>query len=240
MSTWQIVLIVLVVWFVLLEIRNRKQRPLFKKVERENSELLDGRFQGNPVLRRRFMRALVRYCCSQGFDRTAFALAQNAARMAKDPLDRAACALLMAFNLEENGDYAEAIDLYDTVLDAEPGNMIALRRKAEALGTIQEEDCIEVFEELIRRAPNDYAYRNNYGTALLRIRHFEAAEVQLKKAIEFDDKPSNAHELLALAYAAMNKSEEAEAAISAAVARGSDESDLRENCRKFLEGIAAE
>lgn len=237
MSKWLIVLIVLAVWFVLMEISNRRQRPLFEKVERENAALLEGRFQSNPVLRRKFMRALVRHCCAPGFDRIAFAQAQSAARMARDPLDRAACALLMAFNLEDNDDYAEAIELYDSVLDAEPNNLIALSRKASALGMLREEDCVEVFEELIRRAPDNPVYRNNYGSALLRIRRFEDAEAQLKKAIELNADLPNPYELLTLAYSAMNDSEAAESALAEAVARGSNEQSLRQTCKTFLENL---
>ena len=240
MNKWLIALIVFAVWFVLMEISNRRQRPLFEKVEKENAELLEGRFQKNPVLRRKFMRALVRYCCTPGFDKIAFAQAQGAAKMAKDPLDRAACVLLMAFNLEENDDYAEAIDLYDKVLYAEPYNLLALSRKASALGMLREEDCVEVFEELIRYAPDNAVYRNNFGSALLRIRRFEEAEVQLKKAIELNDGRSNPYELLVLAYSAMNNSEAAEEALAEAVARGSDEQSLRQTCKTFLENLNEE
>ena len=234
MTKWLIVLIVLVAW---LEIKNRKERPVYEQVERENAELLEGRFQGNPVLRRRFMRALVRYCCSDGYNNLAYTLAQNAAKMATKPEDRAACALLMAFNLEERGDYAEAIDLYDTVLSAEPDNLTALHRKAKALGVIQEEDCIGVFEELIRRAPDDAVYRNNYGSALLRINHFEEAETQLKKAIELDKNLTSPYGLLVLAYYAMEDSEKTEAAIADAVTHGADEAQLRQACKDFEENV---
>lgn len=243
MNKWLIVLGVLAVWFVLMEIQNRKQRPLFEKVEKENPELLDGRFQKNPVLRRKFMRALVKYCCTQGFSPLAFAQARGAAQMAKEPLDRAACAMLMALNLEEKGDYGalvEAIRLYDEVLEAEPFNLKALYLKAKALGAIGEADCVELFEEVIRRAPDNYIYHNNYGSALLRIRRFEEAEVQLKKAAELNDSLSNPHELLYLLYSAADRREEAEHAFSAAVNRGSDESGLRAACRTFLENLKEE
>ena len=240
MSAWQIVLLVIVVLFTYLEIKNRRERPYYEKLERENAALLEGRFQGSPVLRRRFMRALMRYCISDGYSNLAFQLAQNAAKMAKNPEDRAACALLMAFNLEEAGNYAEAIDLYDKVLYVEPDNMIALQRKAKALGEIREEDCVEVFEEVIRRAPDDYAYRNNYGKALLYIGRYDEAIAQLNKAIEIDDRRSSAYGWLVAAYTLMEDHDAKESAIAAAVARGADESELRASCKTILEILKSE
>ena len=105
---------------------------------------------------------------------------------------------------------------------------------------LREEDCVEVFEELIRYAPDNAVYRNNFGSALLRIRRFEEAEVQLKKAIELNDGRSNPYELLVLAYSAMNDSEAAEEALAEAVARGSDEQSLRQTCKTFLENLNEE
>jgi len=239
MSGWLIALIVFAVLFVMMEIRNRKQRPLFEQVEKENAALLEGRFQSNPVLRRRFMRALVRYCFSDGFDQTALALAVNADRMAVNDEDRAACALLIAFNLERRGDYAEAIDLYDTVIAIEPDNMIALSRKARALGALQEEDCVEAFEEVIRREPDDAVWRNNYGSALLRIKRFEEAEVQLRKAIELDGSMLSARELLVLALSGM-ESDGLEAAMADAAAHGSDPARMKETIAEFRKNIMEE
>lgn len=240
MSRWLIALLVFVVWFVLMENKNRKERPYFEKVERENPELLEGRFQGNPVLRRRFMRALVRYCYSDGFDKIAFAFAQRAANQAKKNEDRASCVILMALNLEENESYAEAIALYDEALSLEPDNMTALSRKARALGIIQEEDCVEAFEEVIRREPAKAIWRNNYGLALLRIKRFEEAAVQLKKAIELDENLLSSRELLAMAYAAAGEDELMEAAVADAVAHGSDREKILQSIGDFRKNIMEE
>ena len=79
MEKWKIVAIVLVIYVILLEIKNRRTRPVFKKVEEQFSELLEGRFTGNPVNRRSFMRALVRYATTRTPQATRLVLARQRA-----------------------------------------------------------------------------------------------------------------------------------------------------------------
>ena len=161
------VVAVLLVLFVLLEIKNRKERKLFRQVEAENRELLEGRFK-NPVLRRRFMRALVRYCCTEGGSKQTLILAVNAATMAKEPCDQAACSYLIGCCYERLDNYQQAANNFIEACEYEPEFLIAQVQRARMLSLMRNEACIEAFETVLRLAPENVAQRSNYGMALLR------------------------------------------------------------------------
>jgi len=229
--------VVLLVLFVLLNMKNRKERKLFQQVEAENQELLAGRFRGNPVLRRRFMRALVRYCCTEGGSKQALILAVNAATMAKEPCDLAACYYLVGCCYEKLENYQQAANSFIDACEAEPDMLIAQVQRARMLSLMRHEACIGAFETVLRLAPENVAQHSNYGMALLRLGRYEECEAQLKKAIEMKPDFRTPRELLVMLYDVMGETELAEAALRAAVAYGSDAEEVRQAAAEFRKTI---
>lgn len=230
------VVVVLLVLFVLLNAKNRRERAVFQQVEEQNSELLEGRFR-NPVLRRRFMRALVRHCTTEGGDKLALTLAMNAAAMAKEPRDQAACRYLVGCCYEELEEYAQALLHFKEACGLESDFLIAQIKRARLLSLMRDPSCVGAFEMVLSLAPDSAAQHSNYGMALLRLGRYEESEMQLKKAIELKQDFVTPRELLAMLYEVMGETELAEAAMRAAVAYGSDENDVRQAIREFKETL---
>ncbi|MBQ8506123.1 MAG: tetratricopeptide repeat protein [Clostridia bacterium] len=235
MSGWQIAIIVIIVLFFLLEMKNRRERLVYRQLEEMSAELLEGRFRRNPVQRRRFMRALARFAYTKNGVKLAYALARSTMDRCAAAEDKVACLMLCAFCLEEMGQAQKALETYEIVRKMEPDFLLCMDRRAHLLSSMEHYAAIEAYEEILARKPQDCRQRNNYASALIRMRQYEEAVEQLQILLEMDENFSTAYGLLALAHARMGNREEMEAALNAAAAHGQDTEPLRRIIKEDME-----
>ncbi|MBQ8814846.1 MAG: hypothetical protein IJZ85_10185 [Lachnospiraceae bacterium] len=235
MKGWLIGLCVAAILVVLLELKNRRERPLYQKLEESYKELLEGRFQNEPVMRRRFMRALARYVYHENGHKMALAMFATTSRRTQAKENRMACILMIGICFEDAGQWGDALKAYDAVCREEPFWGMALKRRAHLLSRMKDPACVDAYEQVIRRYPGDAVQYNNFGSALYRVDRYEEAVEKLRYALELDDTLHSARGVLAMVYAYMGDEENAAKAFQDAVDHGQNAEELRNVIEQELE-----
>jgi len=219
-----IIAAVLILW---IEIKNRRERPIFRQVEEAFKELLAGRFEREPLHRRRFMRALAHYASGEKGTQMAYVLAGSTLKRCHAPEDITACLILCGLCLEDMGRAEEALELFEEACEREPDFIIAKEKRAHVLSVMADPKAADAYAEVVALCPDDNVYLNNYASALIRLNQNREAVAQLEILLKRDAGFGNAYALLALAYARLRDFESMEKTIAAAVAHGMDENELR-------------
>lgn len=227
MSKWIIAVIAIAVYVVLLEMKNRRERPFYRQLEEAYKELLEGRFEKDPVHRRRFMRSLAHYASGSKGSRMGYALAQSTLNRCSGEKEKNACRFVCAMCLEDMGRPEEALAIYESVCEQEPDFIIAKEKRAHVLSVLADPKAADAYAEVVALCPDDNVYLNNYASALIRLNQNREAVKQLEILIERDAEFISAYGLLVLAYSRLKDAQSVEKTIATAVAHGMDENKLR-------------
>ena len=95
--------------------------------------------------------------------------------------------LAAALRFMEDGRNQEALDTYQKILDESPGNLYALRGKAQALMQIGDHHAaLLAYDEAIRRAPDGGVTYANRGILKDRMGDYRGALEDYEKALELE------------------------------------------------------
>jgi len=236
---WTTILVLVVLLFVSSAMKNRRLKPLYAQLEEKFAEVLAGRFEGKPVWRRKFMRALFRYACERNGARMAYGQFKSVQKHVEDEGDKMACELLMGMCMEEMGAAGSALEAYEKVMAGEGPAGVATRRRAHLLAQMDDERALAAYEAILRERPDDPVQRINYASALIRLGDPAYALEQLEQAEQLGRELRSVHELKMLAYVRLGREEEADAALERAVAEGGDEASLQQILDEELQELWA-
>ncbi len=134
------------------------------------------------------------------------------------------------------GNHMKAIEQLQSVISQAPRFALAYNELAvQYLKTGRAAAAVETIKEALGINPEDFTLRLNYGIALLNQKKFEAAETELRKAIQnhHADSPA-AHYYLGLDLMSQQKFDEAQSEFRSVIKNGGDKLPL---AHKYLGGL---
>jgi Tfp pilus assembly protein PilF len=143
---------------------------------------------------------------------------------------------LQALETARSGDHLKAIEELKSAISQAPRFTRAYNELAEQYLKIgREVEAADTLTEGLRINPDDFTLRLNYGIALLNRKKFEAAETELRLAIQKSsvDSPS-AHYYLGLALLKQQKFDGAQSEFESAIKNGGDKLAL---AHRYLGGL---
>ena len=134
------------------------------------------------------------------------------------------------------GNHAKAIEQLKSTISQAPKFRLAYNELAvQYLKIGQGAQAVETLKEALRLNPDDFKLRLNYGIALLNQKKFDAAETELRLAIQKNNSPSPAASYyLGLALLGQQKIDTAQSVFESVIKNGGDKLAL---AHKYLGGI---
>ena len=224
MKTFFWIVAIFAVLFVLLEVKNRKERPFFQKLEKLNADILEGCFVKDPVSRRRFLRGLAHF--TNGRMDLAQTLFVTTARRAKAPEDEAICSYMASKTLAKTGNNDMALSYAKRAVELQPERKHIRIEYARMLARNRDEAALDEFEKLITEDPANPLLYHSYGNAYILLDSPENAIVAFERTLELDPDFNGTHGLMMLAYAMLGDRENAAKWYNAAVEHGENAEQL--------------
>ena len=134
------------------------------------------------------------------------------------------------------GNHAKAIEQLKSAISQAPEFALAYNELAAQYAKVGEESqAVETLKDALRVNPDDFTLRLNYGIALLNRKKFDAAEAELRLAMEKGNGDSPAADYyLGLALMGQQRIDEAQSVFESVVKNGGDRLAL---AHKYLGGI---
>ena len=114
-----------------------------------------------------------------------------------------------AYESLNEGEIADALQLYDEILKINPTHIHALNYKGLALASMGHyEEAIQWYDKVLNIDPSNISALNNKGVALYNLGHYEEAIQWYDKVLKLDPNDSDAKYNKNIALLNMNKSTE--------------------------------
>ena len=114
-----------------------------------------------------------------------------------------------AYDSLNEGEIADALQLYDEILKENPNHIDALNYKGLALASVGHyEEAIQWYDKALTIDPSNISALNNKGVALYNLGHYDEAIQWYDKALNIDPKDTDAKYNKNIALLSVNKSTE--------------------------------